>query len=229
MMRHRGEGIVLRGLRLLMGVLLVAASTPAAVRAQSLPSLETVLNEIEKRYTAAQFSADFLQESTIRAMEITDFASGRVYVRYPGMMRWEYEAPEAQTIITDGEKLWIYRPQDNQVLTGSAPALFRDGQGASFLSDIRLVRRKFAITLHPPEGENLYELRLVPREGAANISEVRLLVTPRTYTIARIVTLNEYGDDTRIDILNTRFNVDLGPALFSFEIPPGADVQRMDD
>lgn len=218
--------------RMRMGVLAVLALLPAvasAAAAQSMPPLETVLREVEKRYTAAQFSAEFLQESTIKAMEITDFASGRVYVRYPGMMRWEYEKPEPQAIITDGQKLWIYRPQDNQVLTGSAPSFFRDGQGASFLSDIRLVRQKFAITLHPPEDEYLYELRMVPRERALNISQVRLFVTPRTYAIARIVTLNEYGDDTRIDILNTRFNVDLDPSLFTFEIPPGADVQRIDE
>lgn len=215
---------------LLIGmVLLPVLGLPAASPADSLPPLDTVLRAVEKRYTAAQFSAEFLQESTIRAMEITDFASGRIYVRYPGMMRWEYEKPEPQAIITDGQKLWVYRPQDNQVLTGSAPVFFRDGKGASFLSDIRLVRQKFAITLHPPEGENLYELRLVPRESTLNISQVRLYITPRTYTIARIVTLNDYGDDTRIDILNTQFNVELNPSLFTFEIPPGADVQRIEE
>jgi outer membrane lipoprotein carrier protein len=215
-------------LRRLIAVLVVLSLSPA-VQAQSMPSLDTVLREVEKRYTAAQFSAEFLQESTIRAMEITDFASGRIYVRYPGMMRWEYEKPEPQAIITDGTKLWVYRSQDNQVLTGSAPVFFRDGKGASFLSDIRLVRQKFNITLHPPEGENLYELRLVPRESTLNISQVRLLITPRTYTIARIVTLNDYGDDTRIDIINTQFNVELTPSLFTFEIPPGADVQRIEE
>jgi outer membrane lipoprotein carrier protein len=208
---------------------LVALSLPPALQAQTMPSLDTVLREVEKRYTAAQFSAEFLQESTIRAMEITDFASGRIYVRYPGMMRWEYEKPERQAIITDGQKLWVYRPQDNQVLTGSAPVFFRDGTGASFLSDIRLVRQKFTITLHPPEGENLYELRMVPRESTLSISQVRLFITPRTYTIARIVTLNDYGDDTRIDIINTQFNVELSPSLFTFEIPPGADVQRIEE
>jgi outer membrane lipoprotein carrier protein len=219
-------------LRLLVVMLAVFCLRPGVspeAQAQSMPSLDTVLREVEKRYTAAQFSAEFLQESTIRAMEITDFASGRIYVRYPGMMRWEYEKPERQAIITDGQKLWVYRPQDNQVLTGSAPVFFRDGKGASFLSDIRVVRQKFTITLHPPEGENLYELRMVPRENTLNISQVRLLITPRTYTIARIVTLNDYGDDTRIDIINTQFNVELNPTLFTFEIPPGADVQRIEE
>jgi outer membrane lipoprotein carrier protein len=202
---------------------------PAALSADSTPPLDYILKELEKRYTGSQFSAEFLQESTIKAMEITDFASGRVYVRYPGMMRWEYEKPERQAIITDGHKLWIYRPLDNQVMTGNAPVFFRDGKGASFLSDIRLVRQKFTITLHSPEGEYLYELRLVPREKTLNISQIRLYVVPRAFTIARIVTLDDYGDDTRIDIVNPQFSVELDPALFKFEIPPGADVQKIDE
>jgi len=207
----------------------VVTTLPAAVSADSMPPLDYILKELEKRYTGSQFSADFLQESTIKAMEITDFASGRVYVRYPGMMRWEYEKPEPQAIITDGHKLWIYRPLDNQVMTGNAPVFFRDGKGASFLSDIRLVRQKFTITPHPAEGENLYELRLVPREKTLNISQIRLYVVPRAFTIARIVTLDDYGDDTRIDIVNPQFNVDLDPALFKFDIPKGADVQKIDE
>jgi outer membrane lipoprotein carrier protein len=207
----------------------VVTALPAAVSADSTPPLDYILKELEKRYTGSQFSADFLQESTIKSMEITDFASGRVYVRYPGMMRWEYEKPERQVIITDGHKLWIYRPLDNQVMTGNAPVFFRDGKGASFLSDIRLVRQKFTITQHTPEGEYLYELRLVPREKTLNISQIRLYVVPRAFTIARIVTLDDYGDDTRIDIVNPQFNVDLDPALFKFDIPKGADVQKIDE
>jgi outer membrane lipoprotein-sorting protein len=45
----------------------------------------------------------------------------------------------------------------------------------------------------------------------------------------RIVTVSPYGDDTRIDIINPQFNVSLEPSLFSFEIPPGADVQKIDE
>jgi outer membrane lipoprotein carrier protein len=162
-------------------------------------------------------------------MEITDFASGRLYVRYPGMMRWEYEKPERQAIITDGKKLWIYRPQDNLVMVGGAPVFFRDGKGASFLSDISLVRKKFKIQMARAEGEYLYELRMKPNEGTANISEIILYVIPKSYQISRIVTRNDYGDDTRIDIISPQFNATLDPALFSFEIPPGADVQKIEE
>jgi outer membrane lipoprotein-sorting protein len=68
-----------------------------------------------------------------------------------------------------------------------------------------------------------------PIEGTAHISEIRLYVIPRSYQIARIVTLNEYGDDTRIDIVSPQFNAHLDPSLFSFEIPPGADVQKIEE
>ena len=212
---------------LLAGALCLA---PAAARAaEATPPLDYILGQLEKRYTCSQFAAEFVQQSTVKSMEITDFASGRMYVRHPGMMRWEYESPEKQVIITDGKKLWIYRPLDNLVMVGGAPVFFRDGKGASFLSDIGLVRRKFDITMNKPEGEHFHELRLVPKERTLNIAEIRLSVTPRTYEIARIVTVNDYGDDTRIEIVNPRFNANLAPSLFSFEIPPGADVQKLDD
>jgi outer membrane lipoprotein carrier protein len=214
---------------LLLAVLAAGLVSGWAQAAETLPPLDYILKEVEKRYTGSQFAADFLQESTIKSMEITDFASGRLYVRYPGMMRWEYEKPDRQVIITDGKKLWIYRPSDNQVMVGSSPVFFRDGKGASFLSDISLVRKKFNIQLARAEGEYLYELRMKPIEGTLNVSEIRLYIIPRAYHIARIVTLNDYGDDTRIDIVSPQFNANLEPSLFSFEIPPGADVQKIEE
>jgi outer membrane lipoprotein carrier protein len=214
---------------LLLAVIAAGLHPVRTTASENLPPLDYILKEVEKRYTGSQFAADFLQESTIKSMEITDFASGRLYVRYPGMMRWEYEKPDRQVIITDGKKLWIYRPMDNQVKVGSAPVFFRDGKGASFLSDISLVRKKFNIQLARAEGEYLYELRMKPIEGTLNVSEIRLYITPRSYHIARIVTLNDYGDDTRIDIVSPQFNANLEPSLFSFEIPPGADVQKIDE
>ena len=221
-----------RGLCRVFFLLAAAAACfgPAAAPASdNLPPLDYILKEVEKRYTGTQFAAEFLQESTIKTMEITDFAGGRLYVRFPGMMRWEYEKPERQVIITDGKKLWIYRPQDNLVMVGDAPVFFRDGKGASFLSDISLVRKKFKIALARAESEYLYELKMTPIERTLNVSEIRLYITPRSYNIARIVTLNDYGDDTRIDLVNPQFAVNLEPSLFSFDIPPGADVQKIDE
>ena len=91
--------------------------------AESKLDLEQILDHMEIRYTGKSFTAQFIQESSVKAMEITDFASGKMFVRYPGKMRWEYEKPERQVMITDGRRLWIYRPAENQVMTGRAPEI----------------------------------------------------------------------------------------------------------
>jgi len=197
--------------------------------AGSNPSLDQILEGMEKRYANSKISAKFLQESTIKAMEITDFASGRVYVRHPGMMRWEYEKPDKQVIITDGYKLWVYRPEDNQVMTGGAPEFFRDGRGASFLSDIKLIRKKFKIELLESKTNVFYELKLTPLEKNMDVTDIRLAVSKENFTVLRVVTYNFYGDATRIELLNTKFNVQLDDDLFSFEIPEGVDVLKIDE
>ena len=192
-------------------------------------TLEQILDRVEKHYTGKSFEAEFIQESTIKAMDIIDFASGKIFVRYPGMMRWEYEKPEKQIIISDGHKLWIYRPADNQVMTGSAPAFFSDGKGASLLSDIKLVRKKFKISLENSKEDFFYELKLQPLEKKLDVIDIRLSVTKNTFTVIRIITYNSYGDENRIEFANHQFDVKLDESLFSFKIPPGADVLQLDD
>lgn len=195
-------------------------------------AIDHILDRVENKYANSKFSANFIQKSTIKAMDITDLASGKVYIKYPGMMRWEYEKPEQQIIITDAEKLWIYRPEDNQVMAGKAPTFFRDGKGASFLSDIRLIRQKFDISLEPgpPEESDLFHhLVLKPREKTLDISEIRLMVSKQTFNVLQIITLNFYGDETRIDLVNFVFGGDLDDSLFSFEIPQGVDVLQLNE
>jgi outer membrane lipoprotein carrier protein len=195
-------------------------------------TVEQILEQVENKYTNSKFAADFIQKSTIKAMNITDMATGKVYIKYPGMMRWEYEKPDRQIIITDADKLWVYRPEDNQVMTGKAPTFFRDGKGASFLSDIRLIRQKFDISLEqgPPEESDLFHhLKLMPREKTLDISEIRLMVSKQTFNVLQVMTLNFYGDETRIDLINFAFGVDIDDSLFSFTIPQGVDVLQIDE
>jgi outer membrane lipoprotein carrier protein len=201
----------------------------AAAAAESKLTLEQILDRVENHYKDKSFKAEFVQESTLKAMDITDFASGIMFVRYPGMMRWEYEKPEVQVIITDGHKLWIHRPADNQVMTGSAPAFFSDGKGASFLSDIKLIRQKFKISLENSKDNFFYELKLKPLEKTLDVTDIRLSVTKNTFTVIRIITYNSYGDENRIELLNHQFDVKLDDSLFSLKIPPGADVLQMDE
>jgi len=195
-------------------------------------SLDQILDRVENKYTDSEFSADFIQKSFLKAMDIIDQASGKVYIKYPGKMRWEYEKPDRQIFITDGEKLWVYRPDDNQVQVGKAPSFFKSGKGASFLSDISLVRQKFDISLKKGtqnEDDPFYYLKLIPREKTLDITEILLMVSKQTFNVVQIISIDLYGDENRIDLLNFAFGVNLDDSLFSFSIPEGADVLQLDE
>jgi outer membrane lipoprotein carrier protein len=217
---------------ILMLAPLGGASDLYAATANHNLSVDQILDRIENKYTNSEFSADFIQKSFLKAMDIIDQASGKVYIKYPGKMRWEYETPDRQTFVTDGEKLWVYRPDDNQVQIGKAPSFFRSGKGASFLSDIGLIRQKFDISLkkgEQDENDPFYYLKLIPREKTLDITEILLMVSKQTFNVVQIISINLYGDENRIDLLNFAFGIKLDDSLFSFKIPEGADVVQIDE
>ena len=191
-------------------------------------TLSSILDGIEKRYAGAGFSAKFFQESLLNAMQISDTAEGSLIVKRPGKMRWEYTIPDAQTIVSDGQTMWIYRPSDNQVMVGKAPAFFSGGKGAGFLSDIRQIRKNFSIDKQKPENDAYYRLRLVPKKPSEDLADVILSVAKTNFRVDQVVTHNAFGDETQITLSDYQFNLDPKDSLFTFEIPEGVDVVRVD-
>lgn len=201
---------------------------PKADVKRDLLNLEEILKRVENRYAVSGFSASFFQESTLKAMKITDTASGMLTVKPPNKMRWEYLEPEPQIIISNGVDLWMHRPEDNQVMVGKSPVFFGSGKGASFLSDIRLIRKEFKVNQSKVPQKNFYGLELLPLKKSMDLSKIVLSISKETFDVVQIITLNHYGDETRINLRNYKFNLKLDDKAFKFEVPEGADVVRME-
>ncbi len=206
----------------------VVSGTTAIANEKPL-SLNEIMDNVETKYDVVDFSSYFVQESTLKAMDITDVASGSIFVKRPGMMRWEYDKPDKQTIITDGKQLWVYKPDDNQVMIGKAPSFFGDGKGAGFLSDMKLIREKFKVYFEKEKSDHDYVIKLLPKEQTLGIGKIYLAVSKTTFKIKKIITQNEYDDETVIELINSKFNLNLDESLFSFIVPEGTDVIRMDE
>ena len=191
--------------------------------------LDKIMDKVEKKYAVAGFSARFVQKSTLKAMDITDSASGKITVKRPGKMRWEYEEPDIQIIVTDGKDLWVYRPDDNQVMIGEFPSFFGDGKGASFLSDIKLIRQKFNITLENTDSNDYYILKLLSVKKTNDLSYINLSISKKTFYLEEIVTYNSYGDETRIKLIDIKLLEDPDDSIFIFDIPYGTDVLELDE
>jgi len=224
---HRNTIILMALLAfLLSGITAIAAEKPSD--SKKTVTLEDILKKVEKRYALSGFTAGFFQSSTIKALNITDTAMGKISIKRPGKMRWIYEAPERQSIITDGTRLWIYHPDDNQVMLGAAPSYFGGGKGASFLTDISEMKATFDITLETPEVPDRYKLKLVPKQKSVDVTHVFVWVATRTWEVSEVATYNTYGDETRMEFSHIEFIDDLPDPLFMFTIPDGTNVVQLD-
>lgn len=219
------------GLSVVCGLLLLAiASAGFCQSSEADSSMEKaeIIAKLESRYGEADIQAEFIQESTLEAMDITDSATGRVWFKHPGMMRWEYETPDAHAIVTDGETLWIHRPADNQVILGDALTYFGNGKGASFLSDIKLIKKEFTVEKVSGREPDHYTLELIPKQKELDISKIFLNINKETFIVGSVSTRNAYGDETRINFKNIEFREDIPASKFQFEIPPGTDVVQLE-
>jgi outer membrane lipoprotein carrier protein len=189
------------------------------------------MDRVQKRYAVGDFEADFVQESHLKAMGMVDTASGYLYFGRPGMMRWHYKMPEEYLIITDGDTVWIYRPEENQVMMGRSVDYFGSKKGADFFTKPGELSREFMLELAPKELQEKehYVLRLVPRTERQDLVELYLFISKETFHIAKSVTCNAFGDRTTIRFEGYRFDRGLNSSLFVFEIPNGVDVLRLQD
>ena len=190
-----------------------------------------ILDRVQHRYAAGDFEADFVQESHLKAMGMVDTAKGRLYFGGPGMMRWHYKTPEEYLIISDGETVWIYRPEENQVMLGRSVDYFGGKEGADFFGKPGELAKEFILELAPKklQEKDHYVLRLVPRTERPGLVELYLFISKETFDVLKSVSYNAFGDKTTLRFDRYRFNRGIDPSLFVFEIPNGADVVQLQD
>lgn len=185
-----------------------------------------VARRVQERYDRVQdLSADFAQEMRLRAGGQILRSRGRMYFARPGRMRWEYETPEVQTIVADGEHLWIHQPEDNQVLRAPLERAFQSQTPVSFLFGLARIERDFSPSLLPPGEDGGVRLALEPRaeEGGA-LGELVLEVDPATWDLRAATVVDPLGNRTEVRLIDPKRNRGVEEARFVFERPPGTDL-----
>jgi outer membrane lipoprotein carrier protein len=208
--------------------LLVLAAAPARLETMApagepvSKDLKRVLDRLQKHYhDTKSFTAKFNEElATVGAPKRQ--RQGTVSFRKPGRMRWEFGTPEKQTIISDGETLYSYDPDLNQVVETPLKQALKSSSATSFLLGIGNINRDFkAAFANPPAPNGLVNLILDAKKGGYKI-EVGL--DPKTYNLTTLTLTDQLGDVTRIDFTDIRDNVELPDSTFAFNAPASADI-----
>ncbi len=214
-------------LRRLAAVALVCGALAVNGRAADLSASELAA-ALQKKYDGVRdFSADFIHvyQGGVLRKQLTE--RGRVLIKKPGKMRWEYTAPEEKLFVSDGVKIYSYLPQDKQVIVSSVPPDDQASTPALFLAGKGNLPRDFVASIDTlPAGmpAGTRALKLVPRTSQRDYESLTLIVDPVSYQIRGLITVDGQGGKSSFSFGNLKENVGLPDTTFAFKIPRGVDV-----
>ena len=210
---------------LLPGVLILLSATVAA---QSAPATaEAVARDLQQKYDrVVDFSADFVHAYRGGVLRQQATERGRLLVKKPGKMRWEYTAPEKKLFVSDGRKVYSYVPQDKQVIVGTMPKDEQAPTPALFLAGKGDITRDFDVAFDKvsdaPAGS--IALKLTPKRREPEYESLTLVVEPKTLNLQMLVTIDAQGGRSAFTFSNLKENVGLGDNQFVFQMPRNVDV-----
>lgn len=154
-----------------------------------------------------------------QGMEL-ESSSGVVFLKRPNKFRWDYKHPYQQTIVTNGEVLWFYDEDLEQVIIREA-SLFVEGTPVAILGSYENIDKQFIIIdMENIEGFDWVEL--TPRDIESQYNSIRLGFDKEK--LGMMVMFDNLGQVTRIDFTEEVINKKLDNATFDFEPPQGIDV-----
>jgi outer membrane lipoprotein carrier protein len=153
--------------------------------------------------------------------------SGKLLLKKPGRMRWDYDQPHPKIFLTDGQTAWFYVPGEQQArrtpvkqlddlrsplryLLGKTK-LEKELEGLSFASDQK------------PLASGDVVLTGVPKGMQERVAKTLLEVSPDGL-ITRIVVEELDGSTTEFRFLQQKENVEIADAQFRFVPPPGVEI-----
>jgi len=215
--------LVGRGLCLVL--LLLAGVGPGRAAAATLDEVLASLEAAQQR--VQDLKASFQQSAVNRTMNQTIEARGTLYLRKPGRLRWEYQTPTPQEIVSDGTRLWIYTPELKQVNVAPAPQALA-GPAGSFLDGLGQVREHFQARFlnpaQPTDAEGFVVLDLTPKQPQPLMARLILAVDPKTWLVRRAVVYDQLDNAVTVRFQPPVINSGLADTLFTFVPPPGVTV-----
>jgi len=185
-------------------------------------NVDRLLGRLQRHYQAAKsFSASFEQIIARPGAPATQ-RTGIIYYEKPAKLRWEFDKPQPETIVSDGTILYDYDPGLNQVVETPLSQAFRSQVAAAFLLGAGNVRRDFkAAPVAASRRDRLARVLLTPKNGGERLEAG---IDPQTGNIIKLAIEDPMGNKTEMSFSNIRFNQVFKDSQFQFTPPAGADI-----
>jgi outer membrane lipoprotein carrier protein len=198
--------------------------------ADGLNSLETFIK------TVSSGRADFTQVVTAPAREglavRSKTSSGTFEFARPGRFKFVYKKPFEQSIVADGQTLWLYDVDLNQVTARKQATALGTTPAALIASapDLRALQADFTLSA-APEQDGLQWVLASPKAKDGQLQAVRVGFrqsekAANSNELAALEIIDNFGQRSVLSFSKVEVNPNLPSDTFSFKPPKGADVIR---
>jgi outer membrane lipoprotein carrier protein len=166
------------------------------------------------------FHASFEQQVVDSDGAVQDSSRGEVWLRKPGLFRWEYGGDFPELVIADGEKIWIYDEMLEQVTVRNQSAAAVDSPLTLLTEPGRLDEQFEVRDVGEADGMALLELRA----RSQDLEFERILVGLRGDMLQSMILEDAFGLRTEIRFSDPELNPEIEDRMFRFSPPANADV-----
>ena len=156
-------------------------------------------------------------------------SSGSFEFQRPNRFKFVYKKPFAQSIVADGQTLWLYDVDLNQVtarpqsqVLGSTPAAL-----IAAAPDLRALQADFALQA-APDKDGLQWVNATPKSKDGQLQSVQIgfKASDKGSELAVLEILDSFGQRSVLSFSGFQVNPSLPADSFQFKPPAGADVLR---
>lgn len=202
----------------LAGVLL--ALPMAVFAAPKQDALQQFVQNVDR------LSAKFEQVQKDEDGKVLQTSAGRLWIARPasagttGRFRWSYETPYPQLMVCDGQTLWMYDPDLDQVTKRPAGESLQ-GTPAQLLTDRAALEKHFKVEPAGKDGAAT-RVKLIPRNPDSDFKAIELWLAKGVPQRMRF--LDPLGGSSDITFSEVDTSAPVDASLFRFEVPKGAEV-----
>lgn len=196
----------------IVALMLAPALAAASAGREAITRFSTDLRSLDGRFAQQVFDANGTA---------TDRSEGRISLKAPRQFRWEYQQPYPQLIVADGDHLWLYDPDLEQV-TVRVQSYEEQSSPLAALIDPGELDRQFVVA----EGGQADGLTWVdlkarqPEDSAVQSAKLGFNASG----LATMVFEDQLGQRTEVTFSQWKRNGALPADLFRFTPPEGVDV-----
>ena len=221
-------------LRLLAVGLLAALLMAVSVSASAQPVANSGMDSLERFVSETRSGrADFIQTVTSPARTgeapRVKKSTGTFEFSRPNRFRFFYQKPFEQTIVADGETLWLHDVDLNQVTTRKLAQVLNGTPAAviAAAANLKGLQADFALSALP-EKAGLQWVMATPktRDGQVQNISVGFRATAQGSELAALDILDSFGQRSVMTFSRFEANPVFSPGHFQFKPPAGVDVLR---